>query len=136
MKLSVVVRVSVATLFLMLSAMALFGQSERGTITGTVHDASGAVIPGAKVSVTATATNSKQDYLSNDSGDYTASSLAVGQYDIRIEKAGFRPAELKGVTVNAATSVRADASLEVGTSTTAVERTASAGQLHTEDAKT
>jgi len=114
----------------------LFAQSERGTISGTIHDASGAVVPGAKVSVTATATNSTQVYLSNDSGDFTAPSLAVGQYEIRIEKAGFRPAELKGVTVNAATSVRADASLEVGTSATAVEVQASALQLHTEDAKT
>ncbi len=135
MKLSVFARVSVTTLLSMLSGMALFGQSERGTITGTIHDASGAIIPGAKVSVTATATNSKQDYISNESGDYTASSLAVGEYDIRIEKEGFRPAELRGVTVNAATTVRADTSLEVGTSTTAVEVAASAVQLHTEDAK-
>src|SRR3954447_6039516 len=116
MKLSVAFRVTVATLVLMLP---LFGQSERGTISGTIHDASGAVIPGAKVSVTATATNSTQIFTSNDSGDFTAPSLAVGLYDIRIEKAGFRPAELKGVTVNAATSVRADTSLEVGTSATA-----------------
>src|SRR4249919_3413796 len=101
MKLSVAIRVSVATLVMMLPVAPAFAQSERGTITGSVTDASGAVIPGAKVSVTATATNSTQDYTSNESGDYTASSLAVGQYDIRVEKGGFRPAELKGVTVNA-----------------------------------
>src|SRR2546423_8527999 len=124
-----------ATLALFTCAM-LLAQSERGTISGTVRDATGAVIPGAKVSVTATATNPTQSYTTNDAGDYTAPSLAVGLYDVRVEKVGFRPAELRGVTVNAATSVRADASLEVGTSTTAIEVAASAVQLQTEDAKT
>jgi len=61
--------------------------------------------------------------------------MAVGQYDIRIEKTGFRTAELRGVTVNAATSVRADASLEVGSAATTVEVQAAGVQLHTEDAK-
>src|ERR1043166_6864457 len=81
----------------------LSAQSERGTISGTIHDASGAVAPGAKVSVTATATNSTQVFRSGESGDYTAPSLPAGQYDIRVEKEGFRSAELRGVTVKAAT---------------------------------
>src|SRR5438067_13848856 len=93
----------------LLACAVLFGQSERGTISGTVHDASGAVVPGAKVSITATATNTTQVYTTTESGDFTAPSMAMGQYDIRIEKTGFRTAELRGVTVDAATSVRADA---------------------------
>src|SRR5437763_14873577 len=122
--------------FVLLACAMLFGQSERGTISGTIHDASGASVPGAKVSITSTATNTTQVYTTTDSGDFTAPSMAVGQYDIRIEKTGFRTAELRGVTVNAATSVRADASLEVGSAATTVEVQATGVQLHTEDAKT
>jgi hypothetical protein len=54
-----------------LSSMLVFGQSDRGTISGTVSDASGAVIPGAKVQVTATATNTVITVTTNASGDYT-----------------------------------------------------------------
>jgi len=51
MKLSVVARVSLATLLLMLPAASLFGQSERGSITGVVRDSSGATVPNAKIAI-------------------------------------------------------------------------------------
>lgn len=54
---------------------------------------------------------------------------------IRADKTGFRPTEEKGLSLDAGTTVRADVKLEVGTSTQAVEVTASAVQLQTEDAK-
>ena len=123
-----------ATLALFACAM-LFGQSERGTISGTIHDASGAVVPGAKVSVTAIATNSTQVYTTTDSGDFTAPSLAVGQYDIRIEKPGFgRP------NSGASRSMRQPACAPTPVSRWEPRRRRSrcrlpAVQLHTEDAK-
>ncbi len=113
----------------------LFGQSERGTIEGTVRDTTGAVIPGAKVIVTNSATNTSLTLSSNASGEFTAPSLQVSKYNVRVEKEGFRPAQLTGITVDAATSVRADVNLEVGTSQQTVEVQASAVQLQTEDAK-
>lgn len=113
----------------------LSAQSERATITGEIHDKTGAVVPGAKVTVTENATNTSTVLLSNDSGQYTMPSLAVGAYTIRIEKEGFRPAEIKEVVLNAATTARADATLEVGSSQQAIEVQATAIQLHTEDAK-
>src|SRR5271165_123488 len=94
----------------------MFGQSERGTIQGTVRDTSGAIIPGAKVTVTETATNVKFNQTTNDTGDFTIPSLAVGSYNVRVEKEGFKPSLVTGLTVNAATTSRADISLEVGTS--------------------
>lgn len=117
-------------------AVLAFGQSDRGTISGTVLDKSGAVIPGAKVTVTNAATNTSVQLSSNEAGEFTAPSLAAGQYNIRAEKEGFRPAVLNNLTLNAASSAHADMTLEVGSTQTAVEVQASAIQLQTEDAKT
>ena len=112
-----------------------WSQSERGTITGSVRDASGAIIAGAKVTVTNTATNTASTLTTNESGEYTVPSLQAGSYDIRVEKPGFRPSEERALNLSAATTVRADATLEIGTSSQAVEVQASSVSLHTEDAK-
>ena len=115
---------------------ALLAQSERGTISGLVKDPSGAVIAGAKVAVVNTATNQTTSITTTGAGDYAAISLQVGNYRVRVEREGFRPAVINGVTVDAATNTRADVTLEVGSTTTAVEVQAAAVQLATENAKT
>ena len=117
------------------SIFILFAQSERGTITGAVSDSSGAVVPGATVTITNAATNVATTLTTNQTGNYTAPSLSAGTYDVRVEAGGFRPSEEKGLVLNAATTVRADAILEIGASKQAIEVQASAVQLHTEDAK-
>src|SRR5260221_4516982 len=128
-------RVVIAIMSLSCATVAL-AQSERGTISGTIRDASGAVIPQAKIIITNTATNVVVNLSTNAVGEYTAASVPVGTYNVQVQKEGFRPAEIKGLTVDAATSVRADVSLEIGQSQQVVEAQASAVQLHTEDAKT
>ncbi len=87
-------------------ATALFGQSERGTITGTVADSTGAVVPKARVIVTNLATKLVSESQSNDAGGYTAASLPVGPYTVRVEKEGFRPVVRSGIELNAATRPR------------------------------
>lgn len=114
----------------------LFGQSERGTLTGTIQDSSGAVIPGAKVTLTNTQTGITTSIPTNDAGDYTVPQLQVGIYTVRVEKDGFRPASVTGITLNASATVRADAILEVGAAVQAIEVSASALSLSTENAKT
>src|SRR4051794_25727139 len=111
-------------------------QSERGTISGTVRDTSGAVIPQVQVTVTNTATNQPVQVQTNDSGDFSVVDLRVGSYTVRADKSGFRPAELTGLTVDAASSVRADFSLQVGQSQQVVEVQAAVVQLNSEDSKT
>ena len=125
-------------LVLMLPLLALnsFAQSERGTITGSIHDSSGAIISGAKVSVNNIATGSSVALTSNQAGEFTAPSLSVGKYTVRAEKEGFRPSSITGMDLNAATTMRADITLEVGSTSQAIEVQASAVQLSTEDAKT
>ena len=114
----------------------LIAQSERGAISGTVRDTSGAVIPGAKISVTNTATNVANNLTSNEVGEFTVPSLPVGTYDVQVEKEGFRRAEIRGLTVNAAVTARVDVNLEVGEARQAIEVQATAVQLQTEDSKT
>ena len=57
--------------FAFVTAVAMFAQSDRGTITGTVQDATGAVVPGAKVTLTNTQTGVAFSVPSNEAGDYT-----------------------------------------------------------------
>ncbi len=125
--------IRVALLVISLTCFA-FGQSERGTITGVVQDSSGAVVPAAKVTVTNPQTNVALEASTNQAGEYTVPSLQPGVYNVRVDKQGFRPTETKGISVDAATSVRADVKLEIGASTQVVEVQASAISLQTEDA--
>ncbi len=123
-----------ACLTIFFAALA-FAQSERGTITGTIHDQSGATIPAASVIITNMATNVAIHVTSNDAGEFTVPNLSPGSYLVRVEKQGFRPSEEKGLSVDAAQTVRADATLQLGSSSQAIEVQAAAISLQTEDAK-
>src|SRR5436189_3444027 len=87
-----------AALFILLAAAApqLFAQNF-GEITGTVADSSGAVIAGAAVSVTNTATNQVRRTTTNDTGAYSAPVLVPGTYDIRVENTGCKVATRRNV---------------------------------------
>ncbi|HYI95616.1 MAG TPA: carboxypeptidase regulatory-like domain-containing protein [Bryobacteraceae bacterium] len=111
-------------------------QSDRGTLTGTVKDGSGAVVPGAKVTLTNTETGVSFNVPTNDAGDFTVPQLQPGTFNLRVEKEGFRPATLTGIVLNASATVRTDATLEVGAAAQAIEVSASAVALSTENAKT
>src|SRR5438128_8210705 len=83
-----------------LSSTAL-AQSERGAITGEVRDPTGAIIPGASVTLTSVDTHSTSKATSNESGGFTFPNLSVGQFTLHVEKAGFRPSIINNITVNA-----------------------------------
>jgi hypothetical protein len=74
----------------------LYGQAN-GSFSGTVTDNTGAVLTGAKVSVIAQATNISREGVTDATGHYTVPLLAVGDYTLRVEAAGFKPAEAKDV---------------------------------------
>ncbi|MBV9676414.1 MAG: carboxypeptidase regulatory-like domain-containing protein [Acidobacteriaceae bacterium] len=122
------------TMLLSLSSI-LIGQSERGTISGTVRDSSGAVIPQAKVNITNVATGQPINLVTNDSGDFTAAEVPVGTYNIQFVKEGFNSAEVENLKVDAASSLRADISLQIGQSQQIVEVQATALQVNREDSK-
>ncbi len=110
-------------------------QSERGNITGSVTDATGARMAGVPITVTNTATNVSTHVTSSSTGEYYAPNLNPGVYRIEISAPGFRRFVLAGVNLTAAATVRANARLQVGEVNQSIEVTAAAVQMQTEDAK-
>ncbi len=99
------------TLFLLVPA-AMLGQT--GSITGTVTDATGAVVQGASVKATNTATAAVSSTETNGTGNYTISSLPVGSYAVTFEKQGFRSAKFGNVVVSVSQVLPLNAQFQVG----------------------
>jgi hypothetical protein len=91
-----------------------------GSISGTVKDRTGAVIPKASVTATNIDTGVRQAILTNGAGVYSFPGLPVGHYNIDIMVAGFRPYQRAGITVDASSALLVDAVLELGKSSEAV----------------
>src|SRR5690242_3579314 len=89
-------------------------QSQNAELTGTITDASGALVPGAQITVTNVNTGEKRTTTSNEAGIYTIPLLQPGGYEISIRKEGFRSATRSGVELHVNQAVRADFALEVG----------------------
>jgi len=109
-------------------------QLVRGTIAGTVTDASGARLPGATVRVTNTSTGIAQELVSGDNGAYTSGPLDAGHYTVEITKDGFTSLRSGDITLDAAAHVTQDASLTVGSTGETVTVSASPPAMNTTDA--
>ena len=75
--------------FLLLCAGNLFGQADTGRITGTVTDATGAVVPNVKVTIVAVETNRRQTFVTDNTGRYSSGPLQVGAYRVEAESSLF-----------------------------------------------
>jgi len=119
-------------LFLAVLMVASVGaaQTQFGTITGRVADSTGAVVPGAKVSVTNTATNTKNTTETNNEGIYVLPNVAAGTYDLEIEKSGFKKVQTR-VTLSIAQRLGLDFTLDLGQITEVVTVTESALVINT-----
>jgi Carboxypeptidase regulatory-like domain len=111
----------------------LFAQTYEGRILGTVTDASGAVIVGAKIAVTNTATNVTRNLLSNTAGDYVALNLEAGTYRVTAEASGFKKAESTSVVVQVSRDARVDFRLQPGALSETVQVTGEATLVDTTD---
>src|ERR1700739_1175114 len=76
------------------------GQKDTGAIVGVVRDASGAIVPKARISVTDLDRGTVFRAESSDAGEYVAGPLHIGHYRVRVEKPGFKTAEVAPVEVN------------------------------------
>ena len=108
-----------------------YGQT-LGEIVGSVSDATGAMIPGAAVTVTNTGTNAVRATQTNAAGLYTAPGLVPGPYVVRVETAGFRPSA-RSLTLQVQQTARVDFEMEVGEVTESIEVTSEAALLTTEN---
>jgi len=107
-------------------------QTDRGTITGTVSDATGAVIPGATIEAKNVATGTVYQAGSTETGNYTLAQLPAGTYELSVNLPGFRRFVRPGIVVEVARITRIDAQLQVGAATEAVTVEAESPLLKTE----
>ena len=117
--------------YTLLSSVAVFAQSDRGTITGTVSDLSGAVVPHASVVAVNSDNGTESPVSTTDTGNYTIASLRPGTYNVTAEAAGFKKTTRSGILVAVATVVRIDITLEVGATTESLTVTEEAPLLQT-----
>jgi carboxypeptidase family protein len=123
MSLRTVGRVVLAILFacLVLLHSAPVWAQETADVVGTVTDASGAVVPGATVTLTNVLTNVVQTSPTNGSGDFLFTLLQVGTYTVKVEAKGFKTFTVSNFALSSGDRFRADAKLEVGEAAQTVE---------------
>jgi hypothetical protein len=110
-------------LVLLLCALpaAAFAQQETATISGTITDATGAIVPNAVVIVTNVQTGISVRTEATEAGTYVVPSLRPGDYSIAVERKGFQKTVRTGVTLQVAQVARIDVTLQTGALTEAVE---------------
>src|SRR5450432_2796036 len=105
----------------LLATASLSAQTFRGTILGTVTDPSGAVLPGAKVTVKNTGTGSERTTETSADGSYSVPELPIGTYTVTVTQTGFQTFLATGVTVDVSTERRVDAGMKTGQVSSTVE---------------
>jgi hypothetical protein len=105
---------------IVLVASAAYGQTDQGLIGGKVKDSSGAIIPGASVTVKNERTGEERTTLSGDSGDYLFPALRPSEYTLKATLPGFAPAESKPLQVVVGQKLSVDFTLQPATVNTTV----------------
>src|SRR5579884_1276520 len=110
----------------------LTAQTTTGTITGTVTDPTGAVVPNAKVTVVNEAEGAARDLTTNASGVFTAPNLTVGTYRVRVNSPGFAQFETGNLILSANQVLNTDVRLSVAEAGSSIQVAADAAVLSTE----
>jgi len=88
-------------------------QAANATLTGTIVDTAGALVPNAKLTATHTATGVHRETLSNETGLYVFSNMPPGSYELRLEATGFAPKVIQAVSLKVGQTVTLNLQLEV-----------------------
>ncbi len=119
----------------MLCIFAVIGVAQTGgEITGLITDSSGAAVAGATITVTNKATGAARRITTNTEGVYTFPSLLPGVYELKVEQAGFKTAQLDNIRVEVQQTVRLDVTMEVGQVGETVTITSNSTLLNAENA--
>jgi Carboxypeptidase regulatory-like domain/TonB dependent receptor-like, beta-barrel len=113
--------VRLSCLFLLIVTFPLVAQVDRATLNGAVTDATGAVVPQAKIEVAAPAMGFRRETLTSPTGGYNIPGLPIGTYQVTISHPGFETVELRELTLSVGEVRTFDARLQIGTQTTKVE---------------
>src|SRR5579864_5655584 len=113
-------RIVCVMLTLALGCAALLAQETTGTITGTVKDSSGAVVPGAAVKATNLATNLEVNAITDNNGSYFMPNLPAGTYRVGVSKQGFQTENHTQILINGGRTTTVDGDLKIGQATVSV----------------
>lgn len=122
--------VAVLILIILMSLLSAAAQTDRATLTGSVTDKQGSILPAARVTVTSVATGLDYQAVTNASGIYVISSLPVGQYTVKIIANGFDELDFQPFTLKVGETRELNASLSVGTVQTIVQVTTTSDDLN------
>jgi hypothetical protein len=128
---SIVTLVALALLLVPLMCVKAGAQGATAQITGTVKDQSGAVLPGAEVTVTQTDTGASRMTVSDETGSYSLPNLPVGPYKLEVSLPGFRTFVQSGIVLQVNSSPAINAVLNVGQVAETVEVQANAAMVET-----
>ncbi len=122
-----------ATVVMLATGLTL-AQITTGTVSGTVRDSSGAVLPGANVNLINTDTGATRTAVADARGYYAAPNLSLGQYEITATSEGFQTTVRRGITLNVGQNAVIDFGLQIGSVSERVEVTAEAPLIQTTSA--
>jgi len=124
--------VPILTALFLLCACLAHAQSGRGTLTGSVKDTSGAVLPNVDVTLTESSTGTSYKAVTNGEGIYNFPELAPGTYSLAASASALKRYTQNGITVNVGNTAKVDVTMAVGGANETVTVTGDASQLQTE----
>jgi hypothetical protein len=119
-------------LAVLILACAAFAQFDTATVLGTVRDSSGAVVPGASVTLRNVATGIAATAVTDDAGNYQFLTVRIGTYMVRAELQGFSAAVAENVSVTVNARQRVDLTMQVGSIAESVVVTGAARLVETD----
>jgi hypothetical protein len=112
-----------------------FAQNDRGMITGTITDPTGAVVPNAAITATNSETNAHYETVTTNTGNYTLAQLPAGPYNLEVSSSGFAKFVQQGIRIQVGQTARIDIAMQLGTAAESVTINADAPLLRTEEAE-
>jgi carboxypeptidase family protein len=125
-------RTAKLVIYLLAVVLAAVAQTDRGSITGTISDATGAVVANAAIEAKNVATGQTYTATSTQTGNYTLPQLPAGSYEVLVNVQGFKKYTRQGLSLAPTQVMRIDVALEVGSSAETVTVTAEATLMKTE----
>ncbi len=116
--------------------LALCQAATTGSISGTIMDPSGAVVPGVMLTATNPATGIQNKSMTDERGFYSFPSLPVGRYDLKVEATGFHEQERKGLTIDANSALREDITMTMAEKQQELTVSDSSGEVQLETVST
>ena len=119
---------------LLLFPICLSSQTESATLSGTITDGTGALVPNVQVTVTNQDTNISSATKTNTAGVYNVPGLNPGRYRVVVEKEGFKQVDVRGITLNVQDVISRNFTLEVGGTSETIQVDGSGASINTTDA--